>query len=204
MSDPDQSPSASSGDTTWQPTPPYAPPPGYMHPAAPAQPPYGPPPGYAQPGTVAPAYAQPGAYAQPVGYGQQPVEPAAAAAPAASRASLGVIAFVLSLVAAVGTSLVVALATWQIGSGSQVFPALIGDVPFNWGMLSPVRGWVLTGEIAFWTGTILGIAALVVGIIAIVKNRSRVFAIIAVVIAVLGPTVFFVALQAALVAGSSL
>lgn len=180
-----------------------------------AMPPYGAPPASAPPSFVAPGgaprYAQPPAdavrvphssaamYARPSS-GEQSTPPSAVR-PAASRFSLGVIAFVLSLVAAAGASLVGAIAGWQVGLGTNLQAVMSGSAPFTWRLLSPVRGWVLLGEIAFWTGTVVGVMALVLGIIAIVKNRSRVLAIVALVITVLGPTVFFVALQAALVAG---
>ncbi len=74
-------------------------------------------------------------------------------------------------------------------------------VDFDWSILTPVRGWVLMAELAFWAGTILGIWALVQGIIATVKNRGRGWGIAALVIALIGPVAFAIGIQAFLAAG---
>ncbi|MGA7148519.1 MAG: hypothetical protein WBX17_08550, partial [Microbacterium sp.] len=66
---------------------------------------------------------------------------------------------------------------------------------------SPVRGWVLVGEIAFWVGTVLGTWALVQGIIAAVKRRGRGSGIAAIVVAAIGPLVFFTVTWGALAVG---
>jgi hypothetical protein len=52
---------------------------------------------------------------------------------------------------------------------------------------------VLLGECAFWVGTVLGIWALVQGIVAIVRDRGRGLGIGAVVCALLGPVAFAIA-----------
>ena len=75
------------------------------------------------------------------------------------------------------------------------------DIDFDWSILTPVRDWVLLGEIAFWAGTVLGTWALVQGIVAIVKDRGRGWGIAAVVLAVIGPIAFAVGVQALLAAG---
>ncbi|MET2010008.1 hypothetical protein ABXJ56_00510 [Microbacterium chocolatum] len=158
---------------------------------------YAPPSGYAlAPAPVAP-YGNP---LRPVD--GAPVGPAAAGPASAASGALGVIAFVLSLVAAVGTSVVAAVAAYRVGvgAGRRLFEdAMLGT--FDWSFLTPVRGDVLWAEIAFWTGTALGIWALVQGIIAIVQRRGRGFGIAAVVIACLGPVVFGLVVQGLLTAG---
>lgn len=168
--------------------------------------------------TPAPTASGAGRYAPPSGYELAPAPvapygnplrpqeglysgPAADPRPAAS-ATPGVIAFALSLVAAVGTSIVAAVAAYRVGlgAGRRLFEdAMVGS--FDWTFLTPVRGDVLWAEIAFWTGTILGIWALVQGIIAIVKQRGRGFGIAAVVVACLGPVIFGLVVQAFLTAG---
>ena len=62
---------------------------------------------------------------------------------------------------------------------------------------------MLWAEIAFWVGTILGIAAIVIGIIAIRKRQRRGLGITGMVLAVLGPVIFWVVLVVALGAGTA-
>lgn len=152
--------------------------------------------------------AQPYAYAPPAGYapppqGYGPYVPMAASAPPARRGPvLGIVAFVLAMLAAVGATIVGAIAGYSIGLGTGRSIALQPmDIDFDWSILTPVRDWVLLGEAAFWTGTVLGTWALVQGIVAIVKDRGRGWAIAAVILAVLGPIAFAVAVQALLTAG---
>ena len=146
---------------------------------------YAPPPGYAPP---------------PQGYG--PYVPSARPAPATRGAALGVVAFVLSVLAAVGATVLGSIAAFNIGlgTGREIAVAPM-DIDFDWSILTPVREWVLLGELAFWAGTIVGIWALVQGIVAIVKNRGRGWGIAAVVIAGIGPIVFATGVQAFLAAG---
>ena len=73
-----------------------------------------------------------------------------------------------------GATVLGSIAAYNIGLGTGREIALRPmDIDFDWSMLTPVREWVLVGELAFWGGTVLGIWALVQGIIAIVKNRGR-------------------------------
>ena len=108
----------------------------------------------------------------------------------------------LAVLAAVGATIVGSYAGYSIGLGTarevMIDPT---DFDFDWSILTPVRGWVLVGELAFWAGTILGIWAIVQGIIAIVKNRGRGWGIAAVVVAAIGPIVFATGVQAFLAAG---
>jgi hypothetical protein len=113
-----------------------------------------------------------------------------------------VVAFALAVIAALGATILGSIAGYSIGlgTGRDVMLDPTG-IDFDWSILTPVRGWVLLGELAFWGGTILGIWALVQGIIAIAKNRGRGWGIAAVVIAVIGPIAFGIGVQAFLAAG---
>ncbi|QOC29143.1 hypothetical protein IC744_01500 [Microbacterium hominis] len=68
-------------------------------------------------------------------------------------------------------------------------------------LLSPVRGLVLWAEIGFWAGTVLGLWALVQGIVAITTRRGRGQGIAAVIVAAAGPILYGVAVTAAVIVG---
>jgi hypothetical protein len=108
----------------------------------------------------------------------------------------------LALAATVGATLVGAIATFTVGLGA---PGAIDDLQtdFDWSTLTPVRGWVLVAELAFWAGTILGIWALVQGIVAAVTARGRATGIAAIVVAAVGPVVFYLVAVVALIAGAT-
>ncbi|TDN92380.1 hypothetical protein [Microbacterium sp. BK668] len=152
---------------------------------------------YAQPSYPQPSYAQPSPYAAPPGYapatGSQPAYGGPLASPRRTGA-LGLVALVVGLVALLGSVVAVSIATFRIGAGTagQLADGRI-STDFDWSLLSPVRAWVLIGESAFWFGTVLGIWALVQGIVAIVKNRGRGLGIGAVICAALGPIAFAIA-----------
>lgn len=157
-------------------TAPYPGPPPYGQPPAPyGQRPYGPP---------------PGAYGQPP-YGQAAPSWPSQRPAANGSATLGIIAFVVAAVAGILVPVLGAVAGYAIGDGVG---AELGDMPasadFDLAILAPVRGLVLFAEITFWTGTVLGIGALIQGIVAAVKARGRGWAIAAIVIAALGPIVY--------------
>ncbi|MCR2809671.1 MULTISPECIES: DUF3824 domain-containing protein [unclassified Microbacterium] len=175
------------------------------YPGAPSLPPtagpYTPP--YAAPEHVSgppQGFAPPPGYAAPLqGYG-----PYAPPAPRrlAGRRWLGTVAFWLAMTAALGATALGAVAAYNIGLGTGRDLALSpGDIDFDWSILTPVREWVLIGELAFWAGTVLGIWALVQGIVATVKNRGRGWAIAAIVIAAIGPVAFSIGVQGLLAAG---
>lgn len=180
MSDPaDQATSGTNPQAPWAPpaAPPFGPPPGY-----PAQGAYAPPPGYTGP------YA---ARAAPVAPGQ-----------GARGPRLGIVALVAALGAAVLAPLVAGIAAFNVGlgTGRDIASEPIGT-DFDWSMLTPVRDWVLLAEVSFWVGTVLGVWAIVQGIVATVARRGRGAAIAAIVIAVIGPFVFALVLWVFLAAG---
>ncbi|MBS1672435.1 MAG: hypothetical protein JSS74_00530 [Actinobacteria bacterium] len=208
---------ASGGHAVPQPGSAPVPPPGAPQTGAPLQPqfptnsafsqrPAGAPP-YAQPQYSQPPYGQaphgrpaapvyqapPGAYAGPAGGYTSPLAPAPA--PSASPA-LGRVALWLALVASFGLTIVGAFFAWQIGHGvgaAYDVPALVERLSADdLSVLTPVRDIVLWWEITAWAGTVLGIWAIVQGIVAIAKRRGRGSGIAAIVIAAIGPFVFFI------------
>lgn len=191
------------------PTAPYGavppPPPGYQ-PAPPAAPPV-----YAAPAVAPPVYsaptpapqaAPPGAYQVPVGGYAAPAG-AYAVPETTPRASgfLGLLALILALVAAVVTPIVVGVAGFEIGRRIPQGITTTNDDVLS--VLSPARDQVLWAELSFWTGTLLGVAAIVMGIIAIRKKQGRGAGIGALVVAVLAPAIFFVVLLIAFSTGSA-
>ncbi|MFJ4225574.1 hypothetical protein [Microbacterium sp. NPDC089695] len=190
-------PPAYANTNTNAPTPPvYAgppiPPPAYGAPLAP--------PSYA--GPQAPP---PGAYQVPVGGYTAPANGLPASGyqvpqPVEKRSSLlGILALVFAIVAAVVTPIIAGAAGVEIG---QRLPAGIDTSdPDFLASLSPARDQVLWAEVSFWVGTILGIAAIVLGIIAIRRRQGRGAGVGALVVAGLGPIVFWVALILAMSIG---
>lgn len=178
-------------------------------PAAPVYPPAAPtypvaPPYATSPSGQAAAYpaAPPGAYQVPVGGYAAPAGSYTAPDTTARPSGLfGMISLVLALLAAVVTPIIAGIAAFEIG---RVLPqGVTTTTTEDLSVLSPARDQVLWAELSFWIGTILGIAAIVLGIIAIAKRRGRGTGIAAVVVAVLGAVIFFTVLVAALAAGSA-
>lgn len=153
-------------------------------PAPPQQPPY------AAPGSASPVFAAPverpattPAYGGPL-------------APPAKTGTLGLVALIAGILAFIGSTIAVSIAAYQIGLGvGEELAARPLVAEFDWGILSPVRDWVLLGEVSFWVGTVLGIWALVQGIVAMVTSRGRGLGIAAVVCAVFAPVAFAIALN---------
>jgi hypothetical protein len=162
-------------------------------PAAPAPPSWPTPPAQAPGWNGTSPFASP--YAVPAS-GAFPAAPPARRSPAA-----GVIALVAGLLAAVGAPVVAAFAAFQVGRGTGWSSIGSIDSVTGLGFLSPVRDQVLVGELSFWIGTALGVWALVQGIVAIVTARGRVPAVIAVVVAALGPVIFFTVVAIAIGSG---
>ena len=147
---------------------------------------------------------QPAAYGAPYGAGY-PSAYTGAARPEPAPAGpggLGLVALLLSLVAAIGAPIVGSIAAFQValGTASQ-FGSMPSDAFDDLSFLSPVRDWVLLGEISFWAGTVLGIWAIVQGIVAIVKRRGRGTGIAAIVVAVVAVFIFGTVVYIAAIAG---
>lgn len=144
--------------------------------------------------------APPGAYQVPVGGYAAPA--AGYPAPAVERAKsgmLGLLALISAGVAAVVIPIIAGFTSFEIGrrmpggfdaTGSDALAAL-----------SFARDQVLWTEIAFWTGTVLGTAGIVVGIIAVVKKKGRGAGIAAIVVGAVGAVIFWVVVGAMLPAG---
>ena len=111
-------------------------------------------------------------------------------------------AFVLSIVAVVVAPIIGGIAGYQIGYALPTVMEYVDTTTSDLSFLSPVRDRVLMGEIGFWAGTLAGIAAIVLGIIAIAKRRGRVWGIVALIVAVLAPVVFFIVLSITLGVGA--
>lgn len=159
-------------------------------------------PGY--PASAAGYAAPAGAYAAPVGGYRAPEGAYQAPQPATPRSAvMGVVSFVLSLVAAAIAPIIGGIAGYQIGFRLPSVMADVDTTASDLSYLAPVRDQVLMGEIGFWVGTLAGIAAIVFGIIAIAKRQGRVWGIVALILAVIGPVIFFMALSIALGIGAS-
>lgn len=185
-------------------TPPYSYPSAQQYPGAPQYPSGQQNPG-AQAHPSAPAYPSapvgyyPGSYPQGYAAGPSPTT-----APAKQPGGLGLTALLLALAAAVIAPIMGAVAAFQVGNGSWSWSRMETMPSSAWAdlsFLSPVREWVLLGEIAFWAGTALGIWAIVQGIVAIVKRRGRGTGIAAVAVAVVALFIFLTVVYAAGIAG---
>ena len=167
----------------------YAPPPAYVAPAAP--PASYPSAGYPQAGYPQAGYPQ---VANPqTSYPQSAYGALSPAYPPPRRRSgaLGLTALLVALAAVVIATIVGGVAAANVGPQFGIAagrPSVDGSMDLSY--LSPVRSWVLAGEVSFWVGTLAGIAALVMGIIAIATRRGRGAGIGAVIVAALGPFAF--------------
>lgn len=177
-------------------------------PAYPAAPAYPSAPAYpaapAYPGAHAPDQqaAPPGAYQVPVG-GYAAASGAYEVAPTSEKRSslLGILALVLAVAAAVVIPIIGGIVGFEIGT--RLPSGLDTSEPDVLAVLSPARDQVLWAEIAFWTGTVLGIAAIVMSIIAIRRKQGRGAGIAAIVVAAVGPIIFWVGVVIALSAGTA-
>lgn len=145
----------------------------------------------------------PGAYQVPVGGYQVPVGAyVVPASPERLSPFLGVLALLFSLVAAIVVPVVAGIAGYEIGRRIPESLSVLGE-PDLLALLSPARDQVLWAELAFWVGTALGIAAIVIGIIAIRRRQGRGQGIFAIVIATLAPVIYFVVLGITVTAGAA-
>lgn len=118
------------------------------------------------------------------------------------RRPLGAFALVAGILSMLVAPAVAGFAAFRVGRGAGARIVAQGGQNLDLRVLTPVRDLVLVVEIAFWSGTALGIAALVVGIIATARDRGRPMGIVAIVLATLGPLVFGALVAVALVAGA--
>lgn len=176
------------------PVPPVPVAPGYTAPTAPSY-----------PAPAAPTYqAPPGAYPAPVGGYSAPAGAYQAPAPAQPKSSaLGIVAFALSIVAAVVAPIIGGAAAYQIGYKLPSVTDQLNESTNDLSFLAPVRDQVLMGEISFWLGTLTGIAAIVLGIMAIAKRAGRAWGITALILGVIGPLIFFTVVGVTLGLGAS-
>ena len=148
--------------------------------------------------------APPGAYGAPVGGYAAPVSGGyQSPSPAPQKpATLGIVGFVLGVIAAVVTPILAGISGYQVGFG---LPSVMQDIDRaanDLSFLSPVRDQVLLGEIGFWVGTLAGIAAIVLGIMAIVRRQGRGWGITALILGVIAPVIFFIVLTVTLGIGA--
>lgn len=171
----------------------YPPPPPYLPPAPPAPSPQYP---------VASQY--PGAPQFAAPYAAAPTGSFPIATPPTSRRLFGVVAVVLGALSIIGAPLVAGVAGYRIGLGvgAQVTAETFESTDIDLSFFTPVRDWVLLGEIGFWTGTVLGLTAIALGIVAVVRRGGRALGITAIATAVVAPGVFFVALWMSLAIGA--
>ena len=151
------------------------------------------------------------AYGQypPAGYGVagHPGPPAPAAAPARSR-TRGLVALIVAIAAVVISVILSASTGFAAAEGAMRHAVGISPEGLEsfteeqlLALLSPVRDLVLWAEIGYWIGTVLGLAALALGITAIATRRGRGLGISAVVIAGVGPFVYAIVVGAVVLAG---
>lgn len=151
-----------------------------------------------------PPQAPPGAYNAPVGGYGAPAGVYQSPSPVAEKkpATLGIIAFALGIVALVVAPILGGISGYQVGFGLPSVVEHIDQAADDLSFLSPVRDQVLLGEIGFWAGTLTGIAAIVLGIMAIAKRQGRGWGITALILGVVAPAIFFTALSVMLAAGA--
>jgi len=148
-----------------------------------------------------PVYYQPAqpqaAYAAPVPYGAAPTSLPA------GRRTLGVVAFLASLVALVGGMTISGFVA--LGLSSYVGPAVDGSLDTFSGAQESDMLAISNGMIAvFLFGSALGVWAIAQGIVAIVRRRGRAFGIAAIAVAVMAPIACYVVFNIVLIASSPL
>ncbi|MGM1016844.1 MAG: hypothetical protein ACQEW8_04825 [Actinomycetota bacterium] len=153
------------------------------------------------PGAYAPP---PGASAVPLGGYSMPTGAYGVPPTPKRRSSLiGILALLLSLIAAIVTPIIGGIAAFDVGFLIPDVDRYVGD-PDSLAFLSPARDQVLWLEISFWLGTLTGVAAIVLGIVAIAQRRGRGQGIAGLIVAVLGSIVYTVVVIVALGFGAGL
>lgn len=132
--------------------------------------------------------------------GMSPIGPPS---PSSSSHTLGALALAFSLIVLIVSPIIGAIGALLVGStiGGEVASGRIIDVDSLLLALSPVRNTVLVLEIAFWASTILGIWAVVQGIIAIRRRRGRGMGVAAVIIAPLAAVAFALVVTLSIITG---
>lgn len=129
--------------------------------------------------------------------GPPPAEPDERRSP-----GLGLTALLLSVLAVVVAPSLAAVAGFRIGARLPEVSRYLSASGTDLAFLSPVRDDVLLAELSFWGGTLVGIAAIVLGVVAIVRRRGRGQGVAAVVLGAVGPLAFFLVLAVAVTAGA--
>jgi hypothetical protein len=174
--------------------------PQYPAPHAPSFP--TPPQQYSAPMSSVPQAPPPGAYQVPVGGYAAPLGEYVAPDSLTKKSGLlGTLALILAVIAAIVVPIVAGIAGFEIGT--RIPSGIDTTDPDLLSVLSPARDQVLWAEIAFWTGTVLGIAAIVTGIAAIVKKQRRGLGITALILAVLGAAGYWIVLVIAISVGTA-
>lgn len=112
---------------------------------------------------------------------------------------LGTWALLLSLIATVLASAVGGFLAFRIARG--VGPDLLNSTTVDWRVFSPLRDLVLAAEVTFWTATVIGLIAFVLGVVATARDAGRGAGIGAIVVSVLGPLLFAAFIVIAVVGG---
>ena len=185
---------------------------GYPVPPAPHVPsnaPGGPGGGYVQTAPGAPPVYVPPTANAPVPPPAPTPFPAPAATPVATPGSaLGTVALIVAILAVVVSSILSATTGFAAAQGAISHAGINSPGGLEslsdeqaLALLSPVRGLVLWAEIGFWAGTVLGLWALIQGIVAIATRRGRGRGIAATIVAAAGPIVYGVAVTIAVIVG---
>lgn len=146
-----------------------------------------------------------GAFTVPVGGYQSSPGGYQAPGPVERRSStVGIVALFASLVAAVVAPIAVGSFSWEIGRRiPEAAVAASGRGFDTLAFLAPARDQVLGAEVSFWVGTVLGVTAIVMGIIAIARRQGRAQGIAGLVIGIIAPVIFLVVAFFALMLGAA-
>lgn len=150
-----------------------------------------------QPGQTSPygTYATPYSQPQYPQYGQQLGAPLGA-----GKKTLGVVALIFGLIASFGSALMAFLtggpAVKRFGEYvTQYGPIEDPDLEdIDLSFFAPVRDSILWAEVSMWIGSIAGITAIVIGIIAIAQRKGRALGVFALILGILGPFIWAVGL----------
>lgn len=117
---------------------------------------------------------------------------------------LGTWALLLSVMGTVLASAIGGFAAYRSARGAAPgLGSMSTATGFDWRVLTPVRDLVLLAEVSFWAGTVVGIAAFVLGIVAVSRRAATGAGVAAIVLSVLGPFVFGGLAVVAVIAGVS-